>query len=360
MRFVVTGAIAVCMLGGASAASARVEQATELRLNQGVMRLVVAASAESAPGERGSQASLSPKQLEEGRIWFANIVRGISAFSDGLRFPKTVKLNYVALETRPRADMLSHEIYLGLRFARRDQSGRVYAQHPNAMVPVAAHEFGHILFGLNVLDRFPEMVEVREGFVEFQKFAEKLTELTKRRETMSHASTNEINRQIVILERRLAEIDKMIGSLLERIGERTSHYNEFFADVVAVLYTEQPNSIADAIHFSMDVAPEPRHRMRIGIENRLFEKRGVAPRERNGAHDILHESRFMIWEDYLSRPLIMNTRKNAVLKAVVRAVTREVKWSLGQANLDPLRQHQLLNQRMIRALSEELNAGLSR
>ncbi|MCM2283036.1 MAG: hypothetical protein NDI61_14435, partial [Bdellovibrionaceae bacterium] len=332
-KFVFTWLLVVTLPLTGSAAG-RPSLVENVRTSAGVIS-VQASPATTKPGGGVQPRPLSASELAEGHRRFVKVVQGIRDFSERVRFPKKIDLQLADLEVNPRANFLTNQIFLGLKYARTDERGRVYTQHPNAMVAVSAHEFGHLIFGENILDVYPRMPQIRAIFIEIQKVEEQWRALATRLEDLSRRApsqqtereANALQAQLAALQQRYTSLGEQVGPDLNLVRDRTSGYNEFFADVVAVLYTEQPNSVADSIHFAMDLSRKKQKTIQVSVENRFFEKRGVRPRQILGHHGLLQEARNWIWEEYLSRPTVLRHHKNRVLLAVIRALRAETKWS---------------------------------
>lgn len=186
-----------------------------------------------------------------------------------------------------------------------------YGKHPIHGIPVWAHEYGHAILNANLAPLAGKWLSI-------------------------------INHQ--------AEGD--VGMPKEIVDALIKPYHEFFADVVAVLYTGEGNCVARALYMTGFVAnPEgsphdcpnrdeschPRNGGKADIRNSLSNRdftdrsnelgrwRGVSARS---AHNLLAPSRYHVYKYYLSNPAMANQRAKMIavtLDAVIADVNRRLK-----------------------------------
>ena len=105
-------------------------------------------------------------------------------------------------------------------------------------------------------------------------------------------------------------------------------YNEFFADVVAVLHTEKPNSISSAIKFSIrNQVASDKALTKFGNNSRDFRNNIQRPKDLEG-HHFFSAARAYLWTSYLASPSIMKNKKSETISAVFMAVAKEINRQL--------------------------------
>ncbi|MCM2282580.1 MAG: hypothetical protein NDI61_12120 [Bdellovibrionaceae bacterium] len=315
-------------------------------------------------GEDPRLAQHLPAQvLDKEAKRFLDVIRGVGDIAQGMKMPDQLLLKIGAIESNPSANSFFNVINLGTRFGIVDGNKRLYTQHPDEMVPVTAHEFGHIIFFENVLMEISFFKTAAAQFRDLRFTYRTVSDLREQELSLGGHPRGARERARVQQERLEweAEMADLMGKL--QIPRVISHvikpYNEFFADVVAVLYTEKPDAISDSVHFTMPARPRQRNKAYImSVHNRAFEREGVAPRALQIPHGVFARTRWAIWEEFLSRPTVMRNHKAEVLQGVARAIRSELNWFLSlpgmprdQLSAEDARQ---MNLRLIQSLRKEL------
>ncbi len=313
-------------------------------------------------------APLSEQGVEDEARRFARVVLSVGEIARGLQMPERVHFSVAAVAENPSAESFSGVIKVGRTLGAVDEKGRLYTQHPNEMLPVIAHEFGHMVFHENILMELdlvrraqPAMRELVEIEKVLNKLYARIEELAKSSHPRAIAEAEKVEREIARwtkeAERAVQRIEPVLGVL-----DATTPYNEFYADVIAVLYSGKPNSVAQAIHIATPArggSAERRFR-RSEIRNRQFSRRGTdRPLIVASPHAVFYQAREMIWDEFLKRPNVMNGKKNAVLHGVTRAVRAEVRWLLSQpavSTKNPDALLRMLNKRLGDRIRVELSS----
>lgn len=312
-------------------------------------------------GQRLSSAALDQ---EARRI--LQIIRGVGEFSRGLKMPRKIHLNLAMVTLNPAADSFGGDIFAGRTFGTIEGNGRLFTQHPNEMIPVIAHEFGHMIFHENVLAELEVTKFIAPIYKEVTDIISILDRLEERQIRLAQMQGPRVQQELEKIQR---EVDQW-GEELERLGKRlepavdilsaTTPYNEFYSDVIAVLYTGKPNSVAAAIHMVTPASGDRSERRisRSEIRSRQFIRKGAGSPLIASDHALFYEVREMIWDEYLQRPQVMREHRAAVVEGVTRAVRSEVRWMLSQrANLEknPQASVRLLNRRLAEKIRQELS-----
>jgi hypothetical protein len=221
-----------------------------------------------------------------------------------------------------------------------------YTKNPVFTVAVWAHEFGHAVFNQNIK-------EVTKKWYAFLK----------------------------------PRLDPSVGDPEDVVYAFVRAYNEYFADVIAVLYTGRGDSVAEGLHFTGLVAnPEgapskcanrsseecrPRNNTQNDMSkistnrdfterrNQLGTWRGINPAN---FHNVLAPARFHIWKYYLSNPLIKKEKARlaaATIDSIIADVnTRMLRVSKmrGGFNIDNMNRELSDVQRINRDFIQTLDA----
>jgi hypothetical protein len=313
-----------------------------------------------------SDQPLTPKQAQS----IIGVMVDVARMSNGMTLPPNVRLNISQISFSPSANALVDELNLGVVFAQLDEKNRVHKQNPSVMRAITAHEFGHLIFTHNIvatksirtdMARYArEAGEIESLLKKMRDEAEKLQALATSQGGISPELQAQMDKLEAEFNEWLEELQKAQNKNKDVLAlyERTSPYNEFFADVVSLLYTENPNAIAESIHFT--VPKVANHKLvKSDILSREFEAGKPDHHSPRSPHALFAQVRHQLWDSYLKRPSVMS-KKALVLNAVARAVDQEVAWILTKKRIptDP-RVVRVLNERLWKAIGSNLEQTLS-
>lgn len=298
---------------------------------------------------------------------FIKVISDVSEMVQPLKIPTIVRLNLAQLTFEPSASALINTLELGVRIAKRDEKNRVHTQNPSVMRAITAHEYGHLIFAQNILatqnirselERYGREAGEMEGKLkQIRDEIDKLDALaaTKGMTVDLQAKIEKLDQQFQAGLARLQNTQEKHNDLMERY-ERTTSYNEFFADVVSLLYTENPNAIAEAIHFTVPRTSRRNDSDRRGeILSREFEAGKPHRHTTKSPHAVFAQVRAALWENYLKQPTVMK-KKSVVLGCTTQAVESEVRWILEKRRIpDDRRVVRLLNERLWKQLDQCLS-----
>ncbi len=314
-----------------------------------------------------SDQPLTPKQAQS----VVGVIVDVAHLLHGMVLPTQLKLNLSQISFSPSANALADELNLGVSFAQLDEKNRVHKQNPSVMRAITAHEFGHLIFAHNIvatksiragMARYArEASEVESLLKQMRDEAEKLSALA----TAQGGASPELQAQMDKLEKEFNEWLEELMNVQNKhkdvlaLYERTSSYNEFFADVVSLLYTENPNAIAEAIHFTMPKHTPGNHKLaKSDILSREFEAGKPDHHTPRSPHALFAQVRQLLWDGYLKRPAVM-AKKSVVLHAVSAAVDQEVAWILTKNRIPTdSRVVRVLNERLWKAIEANLEQKL--
>ncbi len=354
--FLVSGSASVCL-------AAFAVKPIPVRVDQFQIANVVPVNEDGIPTNK---AKVSRKDVEK----LVTVFRGVNEIVKPLRIPESVRLEMSEIEFNPRADAMNNVIYMGVRFGAKDKNGKVYTQHPGVMIPVAAHEYGHLVFTQNVLSEV-QLYQVSLGMLgQLAKVAEALQNIQAQMLLLAEKyeqSSPEVQQRIVVqLEElkqqaiRLVELGLQLKNQLDPlftwVRDATSPYNEFFADIIAVLYTENSESVFKAVQITMPPEdPDLDRRRRNDVDARSFKGAGLVHVHGKTPHSVFKPAREFIWKKYLQRPTFLRNHKTAVATTLVRVMTSELVWLQEHPEVNPTRDQVLVNKRLIKLMDAELS-----
>ncbi len=313
-----------------------------------------------------NKAKVSKKDVEK----ILTVFRGVNEIAKNLRVPEQIGLEMSEIEFSPRADAMNNVIYMGVRFGAKDDKDRIYTQHPGAMIPVAAHEYGHIVFAQNVLSEvqiykdalglLAQMAKLAAAFESIQAhalvLAEKYESASPEEKQRILAKLEELKEQASRINELGLELNNALGPLFAWVNAATTPYNEFFADILAILYTEKPESVFKAVQTVMpNGVPGINRKIRDDAESRSFKGAGLVHVHGRSPHSVFKPTREFIWKKYLQRPMIMRNHKSAVAEAVARVMTAELLWLQDHFEVNPMKDQVFVNKRLMKQLDAELS-----
>ena len=202
---------------------------------------------------------------------------------------------------------------------------------------VELHEFGHAIFNENmelVLKKQPALLKrwnsakkiISKTAVNRAKILKRdlLSEmLSKKAEAIKAQPSSPIMIELDELSLTLQDEESKLMSvysdnqmIIQELGElfqALTPYNEFFADVVSVVITEDPQSVANALHFS--------NHKSIPYEDRSFERRRSKRPVDGTPHNFYSLSRNYIYKYYLSNPIYKAKGKAWLIRKGLDSVT---------------------------------------
>jgi hypothetical protein len=295
---------------------------------------------------------------------FLKVIGEVGGMVLPMQLPRAVKLNLSQLTFDPSSNVFTDELNLGVRFAKLDDKNRVHTQNPSVMRAIAAHEFGHLIFAHNILATQSVLTDIvrygnQAGDMEaaLQKMRDEGDKLQALVTAQGGVGSPDLQAKIAQLEQQYQQgLDQLLKVQQQHnqviaLYERTSPYNEFFADVISLLYTENPNAIAEAIHFSM---PNTTHRNdrnnKADILSRDFEVGKPINHDPQTPHAVMAQVRSALWENYLKQPSVM-AQKSKVVGCLTSSTNSEVGWILSKKDVpnDP-RVVRVLNERLWKSL----------
>jgi hypothetical protein len=352
-----------------------------------------------------------------------SIQKTVNTFSPYLKMPETISLEVVARRNIAEAafNPTTNTIYTGEAIYYVDPKNvkKVYTHHPNKSLDVNNHEFGHAIFSANLLPLKPEVKFLYEfylkqssiyeekalvekelnpsiilltGLIPSEVLAAKISELQHQSITANYSEVfykwileevQSTDVEVINAKQKMQEyyprllqnykdiqayfMEKEISN--DRLAKASDYYqglsmyNEYFADVVAVLMVEKPDIISSATHYNLNFYSSAKSEDKLtGVMNKKFKHfteqgafrqftdkihtKGTA----SGPHGELWLARQFLWDEYLSHPTIMKTKKGEVLAGVFRAVIKSNDAMLSQVGPQAIN----FNENFIQFLKEEL------
>lgn len=314
---------------------------------------------------------------------FDSIVTSVNDFLGALARPPVPMLLISKNELSPRAEPLANRIFVGTRLGfqepgKEGPGARTWFRSPEYAKAVLAHEYGHLVFEANFSPGEPRIKAAYAAIdaaakeidaLQIRMMEEKATldRLREESKTLTDpaAMTEMGSRQKAVVERieamaeqfmrQVTEIQKIKTAVLDHV----TAYNEFFADVVGVLYAERADAVSRAL-YSAHVAQIDKYHglVKARSDLRKFGKVNgpVAARTQLEDHNYLSPVREFLWESYLASPTLLKTKKAVILQTVFEAIRSELNFRLDHPDQAGPAHWALFNARLI----AEIGRGLEK
>jgi len=284
---------------------------------------------------------------------FKKVIDDLNASLGGLAVPKGAEIQVFIEHSAPVADPLEMSVKAGVRYVNtipsvgiarfkskpKNEDLKNYYKTPSFSVPILAHEYGHLIFNENYGPREPIWRDTIEGFKKLLPvLAEKNQELdaielevNKVFGQMSGEMTPEKRIGLIV---KINELQNEAGKISDEIFElqapfkgvfdRISPYNEFFADVVAVLYTGNSGIIDRSVSFTRKMQG-----------NNIYTKGALqSDKERDFKNQVKHDEDYEehgyfslvrngVWDSYLASPSNRTKKRGEIMEAIFSAVAGE-------------------------------------
>jgi len=318
---------------------------------------------------------------------YDTIIGEINGFLGDLAKPAPPLVEVRRNESSPEADSVENILRLGTKYQieHPKNEGAFLEKVPSAMKPIIAHEYGHLIFERNFTSLEQLVLEFRK--LRPQVESQILELMSEHRRLLDEKA--EVDAQLDKApegeeQKKLAERSDALRTRsqsifnqvlkLSHIGDvydelvlnHITSYNEFFADVVAVLWSEKPDAISKSIrHTRLLQLREFQEKASLSYDSRNFKKRQKAARETGGSavsaspsqledHAYFSPARKFLWESYLASPTILKNHKSQVLRAVFKAVDHELRYRMNHYDLKPDENWKNFNDRLIERIRVEL------
>jgi len=281
---------------------------------------------------------------------FKKIIDNLNGSLGNLVAPKSAEIQIFTEHSSPVAYPQEMSVKAGVRFVQeipslgtvkydkkpREGEMRKYYKNPIFSVPILAHEYGHLIFMENYSLREPIW---RDLFGDYKKLVdEKTKELEAIQLEMNKVDEQPIDgmtpEQINELRAKWGELYQKYTDLLNEIfhlgdkfiviAKKVTTYDEFFADVVAVIYTGDSSIIDRSVSFTRTLQGS----------NKYTKHSSESDKERNFKNQVKHDedyeahgyfslAREGVWDSYLASPSNRTKKRGEIIEAIFAAVAGE-------------------------------------
>ncbi len=318
---------------------------------------------------------------------FEKVVADLNASLGELVAPRNVQIQVFTEHSSPAADPTDMSIRAGVRFfqpmpkhgipkyiKRKDVAVKKYHKDPSYSVPILAHEYGHLIFMENYTRREPIW---RETFENYKQIRPKLVEMQNASDAIQKelaAIYGEMKSPEITPERRMELLEKIksLSAQNTKLSDEASElikpmrmvryfntaYNEFFADVVAVLYTGKGGIIDGGVSFTRALQGD----------NKYSKESKHSDQERNFENNLKHDgdyeghgyfslTRNDVWTSYLASPSYRANKSGEIMTAIFNAVAKENSRVMREpVKMEDEATWKILNQKLAEAIDQELSA----
>lgn len=287
------------------------------------------------------------------------------------------------------ADSAENVLHLSAKYQIENpaREGSFLGKSPSATMAAVAHEYGHLIFEKNftsledlvlefrklrpqVESRISELMNERQRLLDEKKKVDAQLDKApegEEREKLADRSSYLRTRSMAIFGQVL-ELSHAGDVYKELVIDHLTSYNEFFADVVAILWSENPDAISKSVrHARLLQLGEFKEKASLSFDSRSFQKHQKAIREDGGSmvstlsaspghledHAYFAPARKYLWESYLSSPTILKSHKKETLTAVFKAVDHELHYRMNHYDLKPEENWKNFNRRLIERIKIE-------
>jgi hypothetical protein len=202
---------------------------------------------------------------------------------------------------------IGHTISIPLTLTFSNQWGETYYGSPFAISPIIYHEYAHAIFTNLLADQF---------YPSLRKQAKALSKLKV--DIQKIYATGNPGGLAQVYEKRIKVLSKTIKNNKDfKQYEMTTSYNEFFADLVAVLITNNKDTITNALYY-----PQMNSKRYETIKLRSFSNHNTHYSNRNlhEKHGELAIARQFVGTQYLKEVFESNDRKRKFLTNILAAI----------------------------------------
>ncbi|HEY8270501.1 MAG TPA: hypothetical protein VIG33_06395 [Pseudobdellovibrionaceae bacterium] len=282
-------------------------------------------------------------------------------------------MNITDLGDMPFAVAKKQVVSVSERYSVVTRKGNRYTLTTTQSIPILAHEWGHVLFYESARVHFEflekiDMLDVKldeiksklqiayKEAMDLEKSANLYPDKDAYRKLMEESQTEYF---------KLVEESELIKGQLNQINEvfipyklRSGPYDEFWGDVISMLYTENPAAIyntldmrADDAYISAERRKEIVRRNPVAHINHLSKPESI--------HTKLREAMEFLWDQYLKKPSVMK-RKADIAPAVLKALFSELQWAMSFPLKEDLETEDPLDVGFMKTQNDRLKKALQR
>lgn len=302
------------------------------------------------------------------------VIADVNGFLGRLARPEKPVIKMARIHSSPAAQEFFGTINMGVRygFPRGEDKTQWDTKHPEYVNAIMAHEYAHLVFGSNMSKVEPLWKEYAESPKKQKEIGAKISAMLEEslalREKLKTADDTvkaQVEAQIAENQSKLntlfdesSRLSRDFGELISIIHDASTSYNEFFADVIAILQTERPDSIYRSVRFvrlQQQAKNEKEEKdMKDGKDRRHFDKHLTDVPEGYEEHGYLAPVRKFVWDAYLASPTILKAKKAEIAEGVFKAVSEELEYVFNHYDMDFKQNWQTLNDRLIARIKAEM------
>ncbi|QLY24644.1 hypothetical protein [Bdellovibrio sp. KM01] len=299
---------------------------------------------------------------------FRKVVDDLNSHLGGLVTPQNAEILVYKKHSSPAANPFQKTVVAGVHY-KRTHNNKEYLKTPNFSIPILAHEYGHLIFMENYGRVEPRWTEAIESYQEVKVLRAKRASLQNENNELSDKANSfkiknepvpaEITDRMAAVAREIQELQQKDQELMTKfyeVWDNNTAYNEFFADVVAVMYTGKSDSVSKAVAFATDLQNTRNKKfMKQSAEQRDFENHRDHDVDMEG-HNFFSISRDDIWDSYLASPTYRKEKATVMMEAVFAAVAKENSYKIDHPEIKFEDNWKMYNKRLSDAIDAEMSA----
>ncbi|WP_413292968.1 hypothetical protein ACLSU7_16355 [Bdellovibrio sp. HCB185ZH] len=299
---------------------------------------------------------------------FRKVVDDLNSHLGSLVTPQNAEIFVYKKHSRPSANPFQTTVIAGVHY-KRTSNGKEYLKTPNFSIPILAHEYEHLIFMENYGRVEPRWTEAIESYKDANATRAKRASLQRENNDLSDKVNAlkiknepvpaELTERQAILAREIPELlqkEQELMAKFYKVWDINTAYNEFFADVVAVMYTGKSDSVSKSVAFTPDLQNSRNKKfMEKSVQQRDFENHRDHDVDTEG-HNFFSISRDDIWDSYLASPTYRKEKATVMMEAVFAAVAKENSYKIDHPELKLEDNWKMYNKRLSDAIESEMSA----
>ncbi len=306
------------------------------------------------------------------------VVSDVNDHLGELSVPQNAEIKVFAAHEDPASDPVTMIVNFGVRLKKTPdldpygmplEKARYFYKSPTATLPILAHEYGHLVFAENYKIAQPEYREIIDHYNDAVVFQKQYNQMNKKvgdiEDILISGKFRPEDEPQIKAEYKTA-MDELFAAArkvdafntkLRNVHETVVAYNEFFADVIAVLQSGKPDAVSSSLAItgvlqSKGIAKfvKPSNEQRNFDNHRI---RGASTSD----HNFFSIARDDIWDSYFASPSYRKEKRGVMISAVFAAIVKEHGEVIKNPDSKPSDKNwKELNDRMMNAIDQEMAA----
>lgn len=271
-------------------------------------------------------------------------------------------------------------VIYGTTIVTQKRETRVYSKHPKYILPILRHEVGHLILNENLIKNIPEIAEYVKFYRPAQRDLFQADQAQREIDFLKMPGMESLAAEIPRLEIELEKIDRVALEKISRkyrpidnlVRSQLAPYQEFFADLVAIVFSKDPNAVAKSLFLlrplshvtslDKDGAGAQRKAIRedqLANDLRAFRRNVRKNRVSSDDHGALWKVRQHVWDEYLRSTEGIERNGIKLIVSATNAIIKEAFWLMENPSFAPMEAQDKVTERLIEAIDFEMSRILA-